>query len=164
MPKTLFLLRHAKSSWKDLSIPDHDRKLNKRGLHDAPRMAAWMQESGHHPDWMICSTAVRTTATAEALETVFGQSIPLEFEERLYMASPGKLIQCITKKAPEVHSAIAVGHNPGLEDLAYSLVGEPIRIPTMTLVSISLPLDHWVEFSSQTRGTLNFVMRPKMLP
>lgn len=164
MPKTLLLLRHAKSSWKDLTCPDHDRLLNKRGRRDAPRMARWMLEEGHQPDWMISSTAARTAATAEAIETEFAQGIPLEFDRRIYMASSGTLIQCIAQQAPDVNCVLALGHNPGLEELVAWLTGEPTRIPTATLVSIELPLEAWANFSSQTRGTLQFTMRPKMLP
>ena len=163
MAKTLFLLRHAKSSWKDASCPDHDRLLNKRGRRDAPRMARWMLEAGHRPEWILCSTAERTVATAEALEIEFSQSIPLEFDRRLYLASAASLIQTIAQQAPEVEKVLAIGHNPGLERLSEWLTGAPVRIPTATLVSIELSLDAWSDFSSQTRGELQFAMRPKML-
>ena len=163
MSKILFLLRHAKSSWKDLSCSDHDRTLNKRGLRDAPQMAQWMLDNGHQPEWMICSTATRTQATAEALEKVFAQSIPLQLENRLYMAGPGTLLQCIASQAPNSSNAIAVGHNPGLEEVAHRLTGAAVRIPTATLVSIELPIESWSELSLETQGHLNFVMRPKML-
>ena len=123
-----------------------------------------MLNQGHRPGWILCSTATRTVATAEALEVEFSQSIPLEFDPRLYMASTGTIVQSIAQQAPEVDCVLAIGHNPGLEDLAAWLTGDTVRIPTATLVSIKLPLEKWAEFSSQTRGQLQFTMRPKMLP
>ncbi|MCA9071607.1 MAG: histidine phosphatase family protein, partial [Planctomycetaceae bacterium] len=93
--KTLFLMRHAKSSWKDESLPDHDRPLNKRGKRDAPRMGQLLLEQGVHPDRWLSSTALRARRTAELLAETLQFAGEIEFRSELYHAEPEQFLSVI---------------------------------------------------------------------
>src|SRR4051794_3906076 len=91
--KTLFLLRHAKSSWDDASLSDFERPLNDRGRRTAPFMGEFMRKSGLEPPTMISSPASRAKHTAELARKAAGFKCELKFDERIYEATPGTLIQ-----------------------------------------------------------------------
>ena len=84
--KTIFLLRHAKSSWDDDSLSDHDRPLSERGRAAAPRMGAYMRGAGYLPDLVLCSTSMRTRQTLDAVISELGVEPATEFQEELYLA------------------------------------------------------------------------------
>ena len=85
MSKILLVMRHAKSSWTDETLSDHDRPLNPRGLRDAPRMAAWLDAQDSVPDLILCSTALRAHTTAQILERESSFSGPLLTYKKLYL-------------------------------------------------------------------------------
>ena len=87
--KTLLILRHAKSSWKDASLADHDRPLNKRGKRDAPRMGRLLQEQDLVPDRIISSTAKRARNTAKAVAKACNCKDKVELTSEFYHAGPG---------------------------------------------------------------------------
>jgi phosphohistidine phosphatase len=121
--RQLILLRHAKSSWDDASIPDRDRPLNARGRRSAAVMRQAMRELGLAPDVVLVSTARRTIETLEALEP--WDDMPLvEPMESLYLANPMQLVAALHGVAETVRSVLLIGHNPGMHDLALSLVGQ----------------------------------------
>jgi phosphohistidine phosphatase len=120
--RQLLLLRHAKSSWDDPKLADHDRPLNARGRAAAVRVRAAMRELGLGPDLVLVSTATRTRQTLEALEP--WEDTPLvEPMDVLYLATAPQLIAVLNGVAETVRSVMLVGHNPGLHDLALSLAG-----------------------------------------
>ncbi|MCJ7765816.1 MAG: histidine phosphatase family protein, partial [Thiovulaceae bacterium] len=84
--KTLLILRHAKSSWKEEHLSDHDRPLNKRGRHDAPKMGQLIRKKGLAPQLIICSSAKRARETVERLTEACGYKYELRFSEELYAA------------------------------------------------------------------------------
>ena len=143
--KTLTILRHAKSSWKDSSLSDHDRPLNKRGERDAPVMAARIQQAGIRPSLIVSSPAVRawTTATVIAHEI----SYPIEFlqrEDRLYLAGVRRIIDVLSEQDVGFNSIMIVGHNPGLTDFVNYLVPDLTHnIPTCGVVSVTVESDDW---------------------
>ena len=143
--KTLTLLRHAKSSWKDASLIDHDRPLNKRGKRDLPVMGERIQQAGIRPSLILSSTAVRAWTTAKGIANEI--SYPIEFlqrEQRLYHAGVLRTIEVLAQQDIAFNSIMVVGHNPGLTDFANYLVPDVTNnIPTCGLVSLSIDIDDW---------------------
>ncbi|MEZ4220168.1 MAG: histidine phosphatase family protein [Polyangiaceae bacterium] len=136
---TLLILRHAKSSWADSSLGDHDRPLNRRGERDAPRMARVVVERGWVPEIILSSSALRARATAQAVVEASDWSPDLQFSRRLYLATPGQMLDELAHLPSFVTRAMLVGHNPGLEDLATELCGIELRLPTAALLVLQVP-------------------------
>ena len=135
MKKTLYLLRHAKSSWKDFSLSDFDRPLNKRGKHDAPFMAEKMKEKGIQPDSIISSPAKRAKRTAKIFSDVL--EAPLFLEAKLYEADIKEMLWIIQKAFETQDEVMIVGHNPELTYLNEILSDKEIfNIPTAGIVAI----------------------------
>ena len=161
--KTLLLLRHAKSSWADEAVSDHDRPLNVRGKKAAPRMGKLLRKLELVPDEIVTSTANRALATAHlaAEAAAFrGTIIP---DPSLYLASPDRYIIVASHARDEVAKLLLVGHNPGIERLVEQLTARPLAMPTAALAVIDLPLTSWAELTIDTPCTLRHVYRPREL-
>jgi phosphohistidine phosphatase len=129
--KTLHLLRHAKSSWKDETLADRDRPLAGRGRKAAKRMAEHMRAEGIVPALVLCSSARRTRETLERMLPVLGDDPGVEIEEALY-GTPARELLARLQRVPEtVPSVMLIGHNPGLEQLAVSLARTGDRLSDM---------------------------------
>jgi phosphohistidine phosphatase len=143
--KTLTLVRHAKSSWKDTSLSDRDRPLNKRGERDAPEMGRRIAAAGIRPSLIVSSPAVRAWTTARIIADEIGY--PREFlqrDKRLYLASVNGILDVIVAQDTGFNSLMLVGHNPGFTDFANYLVpGLTNNIPTAGVVSVQLDTDDW---------------------
>jgi phosphohistidine phosphatase len=143
--KTLTLLRHAKSSWKDTSLSDRDRPLNKRGERDAPEMGRRIAAAGIRPSLIVSSPAVRAWTTARIIADEIGY--PREFlqrDKRLYLASVNGILDVIVGQDTGFNSLMIVGHNPGFTDFANYLVpGLTNNMPTAGVVSVQLDTDDW---------------------
>lgn len=160
--KTLLVLRHAKSSWNDPGLGDHDRPLNKRGRRDAPRMGELMDAEDIVPDIIISSTAVRARTTAVLLADACGYGGKILLEPDLYHAAPAEYLRTVSESARRTDSAMVVGHNPGIEELVAVLTGAHQRMPTAALACIELAIDDWSEITAAT-GILAGLWRPKEL-
>ena len=123
MTRWLILLRHAKSDWPDL--PDRDRPLAKRGRRDAPRIGRWLDEHGYQPDVVVVSDAARTRQTWDLVAPELGGSPAVHFEPRAYAASALTLLYLAQELPARYRTALLIGHNPGLSELATSLAGPP---------------------------------------
>lgn len=144
--KNLILIRHAKSSWDEPGVGDRERPLNKRGLKDAPMMGAALKERGVNPDVIIVSLAVRAWTTAELIADELGYPREeLVQESAIYAAGLNALMQVVQNIDEEVETACLVGHNPGFEDLANTLIPDmPIaHMPTCGVVRMQLKSDTW---------------------
>jgi len=143
--KILTLVRHAKSSWKDTSLRDRDRPLNKRGRRDAPVMGKRLHEQGIRPSLIVSSPAKRALTTAKIFASEL--SYPLEFLQRddsLYLASVDRILDVIVSQDEGFNSLMIVGHNPGFTDFANFLSpGLTHNLPTAGVVSVSIDQDHW---------------------
>jgi len=143
--KTLTLLRHAKSSWKDASLQDCERPLNRRGQRDAPIMAERIKQTEIRPSLILSSPAERAWTTAKIVAREIGY--PAEFlqqEDRLYHASVRSLVKLIAEQDTGFNSIMIVGHNPGLTDFAnYLLPNLTDNIPTCGFVSFTIDLKDW---------------------
>ncbi|MFO7446047.1 MAG: histidine phosphatase family protein [Ignavibacteriaceae bacterium] len=146
--KTLYLVRHAKSSWKEPNLPDHERPLNKRGKRDAPFMAKFLEKSRVLPDLIITSTAKRTTTTAAVFaETLNYAPDKIYAEPELYLASASEMLQVVKRTNDNVFSLMLFGHNPGITDLSnYLCLKEIDNIPTCGIVKMELKRSSWKDF------------------
>jgi len=158
--KTLYLLRHAKSSWDDHSLSDFERPLNARGLKAAPFIGLLMKENGLTPEAIVSSPAERAKQTAELVREAAGFEPEISFNERIYEATVGTLVSIIVGIDNSNDSVLIVGHNPGAEGLVYYLTGEIAPMPTAALAVIKLDIDNWAEISDG-RGRLQRVFRPR---
>ncbi len=158
--KTLYILRHAKSSWDDHSLADFERPLNSRGLKAAPFVGSLMKERGFSPTAIVSSPAMRAKQTAELVREATGIENDIVFNEHIYEASVGTLVSIISDLDNEVVFAMLVGHNPGAEGLVYYLTGEVAPMPTAALVVIELNIDSWTKLDGGS-GKLKQVIRPK---
>jgi phosphohistidine phosphatase len=161
--KTLLLLRHAKSSWSEPGLDDHERPLNQRGQRDAPRMGELIREYGLIPDVILTSDAVRARLTAEAVTKAARYAGEILLDSRLYLASPADILSLLPTVRESAETVMIVGHNPGLEQLVEQLTGKRPDLPTATLAQIDLPIDQWRDLKLSTRGTLVDLWRPKEL-
>ena len=124
-------MRHAKSSWSDFDLPDHDRPLNKRGHRDAPRMGQWLKHQGLVPDQILCSSALRAKQTAEAIAEVVERDV--EVIEDLYHATVNCWQNVLSTYAGS-GNVLAIAHNPGIEEFVHRVNDRYERIPTATIV------------------------------
>jgi phosphohistidine phosphatase len=143
--KTLTLVRHAKSSWKDTSLADRDRPLNKRGKNDAPDMGRRIAAAGIRPSLIVSSPAKRAWTTAKFIADAIGY--PREFLQRdstLYLASVDDILDVVAAQDVAFNSLMLVGHNPGFTAFANYLVpGLTNNVPTAGVVSVELDSDDW---------------------
>ncbi len=162
--KTLLVLRHAKSSWKDPGLDDHDRPLNKRGKKDAPRMGRLVREEGLIPDLILSSTALRAKNTAQEVAEKSRYPGKIHWESRLYLAGPADIVMVLNEiEDPSADRVMIVGHNPGQEELVRSLAGGQEAFPTAALARVELPVTTWAELELSTTGELTHLWRPKEL-
>ena len=113
--KTLYLLRHAKSSWKDPGLDDLDRPLNERGRESAKTMAAYLRRARISPDVVVCSTALRAKQTLEPIANAI-KPPRVTFESRIYGVAQPELLKYLRGLPESVECALLIGHNPGLHD------------------------------------------------
>lgn len=169
--KRLYLLRHAKSSWDDPLIEDHDRILNERGQRAASLMGVYMAQQGWQPAAVLCSTAARTRETLDRLAAQMPDLPAPRFEKHLYLAQPEKMLDLIRTIDPAAASILVVGHNPGTESLAFRLTGGgddaarmrlQQRYPTGGLAVLDFAADRWTDVELG-RGALATFTVPKDL-
>lgn len=161
--KILLLLRHAKSSWKDESLPDHERPLAKRGFRDAPRIGQLLREENLHPDLILSSTSRRTRQTVELVTDASGFGGDVRWLEELYAAPPEEYLEAV-RALPDTYGCVmVVGHNPGLEELLDLLTGEAESLTTAALAQVNLPIHSWSDLSMGTQGKLVNIWRSKEL-
>jgi phosphohistidine phosphatase len=158
--KTVLLLRHAKSSWKDESLPDHERPLNKRGRQAAPQMGALLRQHDLVPDLVLSSSARRARSTAELAIDACGYEGEAEFRDELYAFEADPYLIALSSLAETYQRVLLVGHNPAMEELVEALVGEYQPMPTAALAQIELPIDHWSELANHRNGKLLNLWRP----
>src|SRR2546423_7766695 len=146
--KSLLLIRHAKSSWDDLSIPDTERPLNERGKKDAPDMAERLLKRKVNPDAFISSPAKRARKTAEAFAKTYGEGKKaVLLKEQLYGAGDSEFADLISS-LPEEYSTVAIfSHNPGITEFANTLTSTRVdNIPTAGIFAVQAEIDNWKEF------------------
>jgi phosphohistidine phosphatase len=164
---TLSLLRHAKSSWKDPSLPDHDRPLNTRGMGEAPVMGKAMTKHGLDPDLVLCSTARRTQDTLQLVLLELKTEPKVIYEDRLYHGTPAEMLDLLHEVAG-AEQVLLVGHNPELQSFALDLIGAgskqlkdrlEAKLPTAGLVVLRFPAGAWKDVAINS-GKLELFLTP----
>ena len=147
--KTVYLVRHAKSSWDNPGLSDSDRPLNKRGLNDAPFMAKMMRGKGVKPDVLISSPAKRALTTASFFQTEMGLSAQqLLVRDEIYEASSQEILALINKLPQEYRTVMLFGHNPTFTYVANKFSKKLIdNIPTCGVIRIDAKTEQWKDFS-----------------
>ncbi len=160
--KTVYFIRHAKSSWSDMSLKDFDRPLNKRGKRDAPFMAQKLQEMGVRPDAILSSTANRafTTATHFAKALGIGRNEIVEAPS-IYEAYYSTVLKIVQNQPKHWDTILVFGHNPAFTSIANSFEGDYIdNVPTCGIVKVSANVDDWRNFDEKT-GEVGAFYYPK---
>jgi phosphohistidine phosphatase len=159
----LLLMRHAKSSWQDASVADHDRPLAPRGLKDAPDMAARIARRGRTPELILSSSARRALQTARVLADVLSLSPDrLHVVADLYLASANEMLAVIRARTDRTLSLAVVGHNPGITDLVNDLLTD-VRLdnlPTAGVVSMLSSASEWRDIGADN-ASLDYYDYPK---
>lgn len=160
--KILYLVRHAKSSWKEPELKDDERPLNKRGKWDAPAMAKRLRKMGDIPDLMISSPAKRAFNTAKrfAGELKYpGKKIQKSRE--LYMGSTSDFVAVISNVKDKYKSVMLFGHNPGLTEFVNKIGTTNIdNVPTSGVVRIDFDFKDWGDVKN-AKGKMKFFEYPK---
>ena len=158
--KTLYLLRHAKSSWTDAGLADFKRPLNERGLTAAPFMGELMARNEYLPDVILSSPATRANMTARLVKESGKLDAEIQSEHRIYEASPHVLRKVISEIDDAHTSAMIVGHNPGIESFIGYLTARLEPMPTAALAVILLDIDQWIDINDRC-GKIQNIHRPK---
>jgi phosphohistidine phosphatase len=124
--RRLHLLRHAKSSWADDALDDHDRPLADRGRLACALLTAHLLTEAFEPGLVLASTACRVVETVEGIGGALPHGTPVRFDHRLYTEDAGDLRAAIAEVPDDVASLLVVAHNPAIEDLARDLAGDDL--------------------------------------
>src|SRR5437870_11408803 len=142
--KTLFLIRHVKSSRDDPALADKDRPLNDRGKRDAPKMGALLAKRRVKPNLILSSSAVRALDTAEIIaEKLDYKRKNIRVEDRLYAVEADKLLDVIRRLGDELDCVMLIGHNPELTELAHRLSSKITDMPTCAVAEFSFDSKSW---------------------
>lgn len=158
--KTLFVLRHAKSSWDYPNLSDFERPLNERGKKTAPFMGELMLDKNLVPDIILSSPAERAKQTILRVAEAAQFDTEIQFNERIYESSPHNLLYIISEIEDQYNTAMLVGHNPGFEGIVRILSGEYRRMPTASLAVLDLDLENWSDTKPDC-GTLREIFLPR---
>ena len=167
--KKLTLLRHAKSGWDDPVARDFDRPLNGKGKRAAQLVGRNWRSLGLAFDHAVASPAVRVVETLEQVAIGYGSDLAPAWDQRIYLASAGTLLDLVHELPDAAGTALLVGHNPGLEELVLGLVpGGALRgdveakFPTASLAELHFDVDHWRDVQPG-KGELVRFTRPRDL-
>lgn len=168
MALTLILTRHAKSSWSDLHLCDHDRPLNKRGRKSAEALGAWLKEQEFLPTEVISSSARRTIETWEGMSTSLPDGVLIRREPRLYHADAHTMLDCLQGATSEV--VLMLGHNPGIAEFAEKIVATRPNhdrfwdYPTGATLVAQFDCDDWMQVRFGQAKALDFTVPRELTP
>lgn len=164
---TLYLLRHAKSSWEDRTLHDFDRPLSSRGIKACKKMTKHLIKSGIKPDLVLCSSSMRTQQTLEGISKAFKKSTEIRFEYGIYEAGSQALLKRLRRVDKKYASVMMIGHNTGLEHLALaltsgmetkSLARMRAKYPTLALACIESKQKSWATLGPGSSKLKGFVI------
>ena len=160
--KTLYIVRHAKSSWEDPLLDDFSRPLNERGKRDAPRMAKRLKEKRINPDLMVTSPARRALGTCKRMAEILDYNDDkIKMERALYHANQNQLLDVIKAIKDKHNSVVIFGHNPGLTEFVNALGKQHFEnVPTCGVAAFQLSVDSWKDVAFGL-GQLLFFDYPK---
>lgn len=156
-------MRHAKSSWKDESLDDHDRPLNKRGKREAPRMGELLKEQKLVPDFILCSSARRARKTAECVAFAAGYRGETRITSELYMVPPARILEVLAVIPPNHASVLLIAHNPSLEELFERLTNQSRGFSTASIARLQLEIETWDQVADNPAASLLDFWQPRGL-
>jgi len=159
--KTLLLMRHAKSSWGNPGLSDHDRPLNKRGERACRLMGSFLSEQNHIPDKIICSTAVRAKKTVEGLIETLPFANDIDYTRELYLADVDILLEQLQSLTDNIETAMLVGHNPGMDEFLDVICDEQNHMPTAAIAEIEFDIPNWHKLRANSSANLKNLWIPK---
>ena len=152
MSRTVYLLRHAKSSWSDPALADIDRPLAPRGRKAAKKIARHLRDRDVHPELVLCSPAARARETLAAIGAG-------EIRPELYGADASDLLEVIRGLPDDAASVLLVGHNPGFEDLARTFAPLPDeKFPTGALATFAFDCERWADVKPGGAELVDYVV------
>jgi|SRR5215213_8641079 len=154
---TLYLLRHAKSSWNDDSKLDFERPLSNRGREACAIVGDFIAENKIDFDLVLVSTSVRTRETVELVKDRANFRGEVRYDERIYEATTSQLLEVVSQVDNDRQSVLLVGHNPGIEDLIAVLTGEHVHVATATFAKIKINATQWSANLVKT-GTVDWIV------
>jgi phosphohistidine phosphatase len=156
--KTLYLVRHAKSSWNIVGIDDFDRPLNERGKQDAPEMAKRLKKRNNKIDLLLSSPAKRAYKTAKYFAEAFDiKKGEIVLVDRLYHASVSTFLETISEIKDKYDSVVIFSHNPGITEFANILTNVHIDdMPTCSVFAVQIETGHWKDFFKSEKKFLFF--------
>ena len=160
---TLFLCRHAKSSWDEPGLSDKDRPLNARGKNDAPMMGRMLENREENPDLIISSPAERAFKTAKLISDEIGyRQKDIIVDNRIYMAGIDDFIEVLKECRSKDKTIMIFSHNYGITDFANYISSSRIdNIPTCGIVKIKFEFSNWEKIKKE-KGKLEYFIYPKM--
>jgi phosphohistidine phosphatase len=162
--KTLYVIRHAKSSWDVKTLDDIERRLNDRGKRDAPRMGKRLKEKEVHPDLILSSPAKRAFMTAKRIARILKYAKEnIKVVNKLYHGDEDAMLEVLNKLKEKHNTVILFGHNPGLTDFVNSIMSEEQdidNVPTCGVVAFQFQADRWEQVTWGT-GKMVFFDYPK---
>jgi phosphohistidine phosphatase len=156
-------MRHAKSSWKDPDLTDHDRPLNKRGKRDAPRMGNLLNIEELVPDAIYSSTAKRAVSTVKRILSTCNFEGEVTYLRSLYHGGPGDFFEILENLPHEVQTVMLVGHNPDMEYFLDLTCDAQEHLPTAAIAVITFSIDYWSEINDEEEGNLVHLWKPREL-
>ena len=154
--KKIYIIRHAKSSWKDLNLDDFERPLNKRGQNDAPFMAKTLKKKGVKPDIIISSPALRAKTTAQIIAQEVGFKKSILYIEKIYEAEVEDLYDVVRNIDEKYKTVFIIGHNPGLNMFVESLIGFHENIPTCGILELEINCKNNKDISASCSEFISF--------
>jgi phosphohistidine phosphatase len=171
--KRLYLLRHAKAEAQAEARDDKSRALSERGRHDAAKMAVHMRRMKYLPDFVLCSTSLRTRETLEYWSVAIAENPKAQFSDALYLAEPETMLSLLRRAPEKAEALMIVAHNPGTEQIAMALLREELKpreraaadtmeekYPTAALAVIDLDVAAWKDVKPGTGRLVDFI-RPR---
>lgn len=160
--KTLYLIRHAKSSWKNGNQWDFLRGLNKRGMHDLETMSSYMALRKIKPDLILSSCALRAQLTADGLAEKIRYSNRIHYMDELYLTRPEMALNVLSTQEDQYDSLFFIGHNPTLTELVNTLIKDKFtKFPTLGIFALKLDIDSWEEIGEVDDAEVDFFIFPK---
>ncbi|MGB3469002.1 MAG: histidine phosphatase family protein [Cyclobacteriaceae bacterium] len=162
--KKLYVIRHAKSSWKDYTLDDWERPLNKRGKRNIPEMGEFLKQKKTYIELFISSHAVRALKTAKGIAKSLDYSTKsISITPDLYHAGTDDILEVLASVDDSISSVAIFGHNPGFTMFVNELTKSDIdNVPTCGVCAISVKVDNWQDIKEGC-GILDYFMYPKAL-
>lgn len=162
MTRRLILIRHAKSSWDDPRLADHDRVLNSRGLNACRSIGAWLAANGYQPDEVIASSAARTQETWSRIAGALAPVALVRSETRLYHAEPEMMLRML--RTATGRTVAMIGHNPGIAEFAARMLRLPVdhpdfrRYPTAATLVADFAVEDWAGLTPASGRAVAFTV------